>query len=398
MKPDLRAFIMKRIWLLITFPNSQRHIITRNLAIIQRTRIIYGLNSREDEAMNQSDISEKERNLVRKLREYPAKTFASIKRSFSEIRRADKPARIDFFGKLGLLIPATASTLIIILILTFLWLESATIFGSPQGGPSIIISPTWDPNRNLYGIGVFIAGSLACAGFAIGIAVPLGIGGAIFLSEFCPIRLRAPIRMIVEMMAAIPSIVFGLWALLVIVPFIKNTFAPAVQSNILFSWMPWFQGDSNGFSFLAGGLILAIMLLPTVVAISNDALQSVPRNLREASYALGATRSETARKIVTSAALPGIGAAVVLSLGRAVGETMAVLLVTGNSLQIPYSFFDPIYVMTSIITNQLGYAFVFPLWRSALFAVALVLLLMSIAFTVTAKLFIRWGMKTRGYI
>jgi phosphate transport system permease protein len=150
--------------------------------------------------------------------------------------------------------------------------------------------------------------------------------------------------------------------------------------------MPWFQGETNGLSLLAGGVILAIMLLPTVVTITTDALQTVPRNLREASLALGATQSETARKIVISAALPGVGAAVVLSLGRAVGETMAVLMVTGNSLQIPYTLFDP------------GYAFVFPLWRSALFAVGLVLMIMSICFTLTAKWFIRYGMKTRGYV
>jgi phosphate transport system permease protein len=162
--------------------------------------------------------------------------------------------------------------------------------------------------------------------------------------------------------------------------------------------MPWFFGDTNGRSLLTGGIILAIMLLPTIVAISDDALQTVSMSLREASLALGATRSETARKIVLSAALPGIGAAIVLSLGRAVGETMAVLMVTGNTLAVPYSLFDPVYVMTSIITNQLGYAFVFPLWRSALFAVGLMLMLISIMFTIVAKIFIRWGMKSRGYV
>lgn len=348
--------------------------------------------------MTQNEISENKRDLKGRILSVPVLFFHRARHGFEELRRADKPGRIDLFGKMGLLIPATASTFIIILILAFLWFESVPILTSPQGGPGIVVSPTWDPNRNLFGIGIFVAGSLACTAIAIGIAIPLGVGGAIFLSEFCPNRLRTLLRMIVEMMAAIPSIVYGLWALLVIVPFIKNSFAPAVQSNILFSWMPWFQGETNGHSFLAGGLILAIMLLPTVVAISNDALQSVPQSLREASYALGATRSETARKIVASAALPGVGAAVVLSLGRAVGETMAILLVTGNSLQLPYSLFNPVYVMTSIITNQLGYAYVFPLWRSALFAVALILLLMSIAFTITAKLFIRWGMKTRGYV
>ncbi|MBN2230980.1 MAG: phosphate ABC transporter permease subunit PstC [Candidatus Thorarchaeota archaeon] len=338
-----------------------------------------------------TEMSEDQSGLTKRI-------LQKLKAPFIEVREADTPGRIDFFGRIGLAIPALASTIIIILILTFLWFESAPIFTSPEGGPGIIVGPTWDPNRDLYGIGVFITGSLMCAAIAIGLAVPLGVGGAIFLSEYCPNHLRSPIRMIVEMMAAIPSIVYGLWALLVIVPFIKNSFAPAVQNNILISWIPWFQGDTNGFSLLAGGLILAIMLLPTVVAISNDALQSVPMSLREASYALGATKSETARRIVVSAALPGVGAAVVLSLGRAVGETMAVLMVTGNSLQIPYSLFDPTYVMTSIITNQLGYAFIFPLWRSALFAVGFILLLMSIFFTFTAKIFIRWGMKTRGYV
>ena len=313
-------------------------------------------------------------------------------------READYSGRVDKLGKLGLLLPALTSTLIIILILTFLWYEAIPIFVDPAGGPDILVSPTWDPNRDLYGIAIFIVGSLLCTAIAIGIAVPLGLGGAIFLSEYCPMRIRQPIKMIIEMMAAIPSIVYGLWAYIVMVPYIKYTLAPALQTNPLTGWIPFLQGETNGVSLLAGGIILAIMLLPTVVTISSDALQTVPRSLREASYALGATQSETARKITLSAALPGIGAAVILSLGRAVGETMAVLMVTGNSLQIPYTIFDPVYVMTSIITNQLGYAFVFPLWRSALFAVGLVLLVMSICFTITAKIFIRWGMKTRGML
>lgn len=312
--------------------------------------------------------------------------FNRLTQPLTDFKNADRPGRIDMLGRIGLFIPAVASTLVIILILTFLWFESAPILTDPNGGIGIIVNPTWDPNRDIYGIAVFIVGSFMCTGIAIGIAVPLGIAGAIYLSEFCPMRLRRPIKMTIEMMAAIPSIVYGLWAFLVLVPLIKNNLAPL--SGI----------TTNGLTLLAGGLILAVMLLPTVVTISTDALQSVPRSLREASYALGATQSETSRKIVLSAALPGVGAAVVLSLGRAVGETMAILMVTGNSLQIPYSLFDPTYVMTSIITNQLGYAFVFPLWRSALFAIGLILLIMSICFTLTAKLFIRWGMKTRGYI
>ncbi len=307
-----------------------------------------------------------------------------LSRLAREIRTSKGAVRIDLFGRFGLLFPALASSGIIVLIFTFLWYESAPIMASPEGGIGIVFNTTWDPNRGLYGIAIFIVGSFMCTMLAIGIAVPLGLAGALYLSEFCPHRLRGAIRMIVEMTAAIPSIVYGLWAYLVIVPWIKNNLGPL------------FGVESSGLSLLAGGLILAIMLLPTVVTVSHDALGSVPRTLREASLALGATSTETARKVVMGAAMPGIGAAIVLSLGRAVGETMAVLMVTGNSLQIPYSLFDPAYVMTSIITNQLGYAFVFPLWRSALFSVALVLLLMSVSFTTMAKLFIRWGMKTRG--
>ncbi len=323
---------------------------------------------------------------VAKLHVIVARVKEAIIDPLIEFKNADRPGRVDKLGRLGLLIPAFVSTLIIILIFTFLWFESAPILTDPVGGPGIIVSPTWDPNRDLYGIGTFVVGSLMCTGIAIGLAVPLGVGGAIFLSEFCPMRLRQPIRMIIEMMAAIPSIVYGLWAYVALVPWISNSFAPT------------FGVTTNGLSLLAGGVILAIMLLPTVVAISNDAMLTVPRSLREASLALGATQSETARKVVVSSAIPGIGAAVVLSLGRAVGETMAILMVTGNSLQIPFTIFDPTYVMTSIITNQLGYAFVFPLWRSALFTVGLVLLIMSICFTAVAKLFIRWGMKTRGLV
>jgi len=174
---------------------------------------------------------------------------------------ADRSGKTDMLGKVFLLVPALASTLIIVLILGFLWYESTPILTNPVGGPGIIIGPTWDPNRDLYGIGVFIVGSLLCTMIAIGIAIPVGIGGAVFLSEFCPMRLRQPIKMITEMMAAIPSIVYGLWAYIVMVPYIKNVLAPGLQSNPLTAWMPWFQGDTNGLSLLAGGVILALSLI-----------------------------------------------------------------------------------------------------------------------------------------
>ncbi|MBD3159164.1 MAG: phosphate ABC transporter permease subunit PstC [Candidatus Lokiarchaeota archaeon] len=329
-----------------------------------------------------------------------ARLRVGIQNWIDDIRYAKGPARKDLLGRFILFIPAVASIFTILMILLLLVYEATPIFAHPDGGLGIIFDSTWAPqlpDNPSYGILIFIVGSFTTTFLAIGIAVPLGLGGAIFLSEFCPAQIRTPLKMIVEMMAAIPSIVYGLWAFVVLRPFMDDAFAPFVQTNPLTSWMPWFQGSlKNGYSLLTGGVILAIMLLPTVVTVSYDALQSVPGTYREASFALGATKSETAKQIVLSAALPGVGAAVVLSLGRAVGETMAILMVTGNNFGIPFTLFDQCYVMTSIIANQMGAAYNRPIWRSALFSVALVLMIMSVIFTLIAKLFIRWGLKTRG--
>jgi phosphate transport system permease protein len=326
----------------------------------------------------------RERSPLERLIQSTKRVLKSAGSFLVELKHVRGAARVDVWGRIVLFIPALASVVIITLILSLLMYESAPILLSPEGGPGILVNPIWAPNQGQFGILIFIAGTFMCSGLAIVIAIPLGVGGAIFLSEFCPHRLRTPLRMVVQLMAAIPSIVYGLWAFTSLRFWVAGVGEAFLGINL------------NGLSLLSGGLILAIMLVPTVVAVSDDALQSVPVTYREASFALGATTSETARKVVLSAALPGVGAAVVLSLGRAVGETMAVLMVTGNSLQIPLTLFDPCYVMTSIITNQLGTAYVEPLWRSALFSVALVLMLMSTMFTITAKLFIRWGMKTRG--
>ena len=290
------------------------------------------------------------------------------------------PTARDLLGRSLLLIFSITTSLVIVWILILLLAEALPAFATLGPG---ILGPLWDPNQNHFGIAVFIAGTLWVSSLAILLAVPLGVGGALFLSEYCPNRLRLPLRMILELMAAIPSIVYGLWALKTLVPALRSTFQPLVSYYA-------------GFGVLAGAIILAVMLLPTVVAVSEDAMRMVPDTLREASYALGASRTETARRVVLSSALPGIGAAVLLSLGRAVGETMAVLMVTGNSLVFPVSIFDQTYVMTSILANQLGYALAEPLYRSALFSVAFMLLLISVMFTVVAKLAIRWGMRRQG--
>ncbi len=299
-------------------------------------------------------------------------------------QRISLPSVFDRVGRTLLLIFSIITSLVIVFIFFNVWREAA---------PAIIIlgpallGPVWDPTvQGLYGILVFVSGTLWVAGLAIVIAIPLGLGGAIFMSEYSPHWLRQPLRMVSELMAGIPSIVYGLWAVNTLVPVLRESFSPVVPGY-------------KGYGVLPGAIILAIMLLPTVLAVSDDALQMVPNSLREASAAMGASRTETALKVVFKTALPGIGAAVLLSLGRAIGETMAVLLVTGNSLQVPFSIFDQCYVMTSVLANQLGLAVGgYPLFKSALFVVGLVLLIISIIFTLIAKLVIRWGMRKQGLI
>ncbi len=288
----------------------------------------------------------------------------------------------DLLGRTVLLLFSIVTSMVIVGILLLLIAE-ATL--SMQVYGLGLFGPIWRPDLNIYGIAVFIGGTLWVSGFAILFAVPLGVAGALFIAEYCPNQFRRPLQIIVEFMAAIPSIVYGLWAMSSLIPFLSDAFQ-------------WLVPTYSGYGVFPGAIILAIMLLPTVVAVSVHALRMVPKSLREASFALGASRTETSIRVVLTAALPGIGAAVLLSLGRAIGETMAVLMVTGNALIFPISIFDQAYVMTSIIANQLGYAIGQPLFESALFFVALMLLLLSIFFVTLAKLAIRWSMRKRGLI
>jgi len=301
--------------------------------------------------------------------------------------------RVDSIGRVGLLILAAVCAFIAVLIAVFLLVESLPALYTY--GLGIFSSTDWNPYIDRFGIFVFVVGSLWVSGFALIFALPLGLATSIFLAEYCPPSLRYSLRTAVELMAAIPSIVYGLWGFMVLVPWLRYSGEPFLRNN--FGFIPFFSGEPQGYGVLAGSLLLAIMLLPTIVAISEDAFRMLPSTLREASMALGASKTETTFKIVLPAALPGIAAAVLLSLGRALGETMAVLMVTGNTMIIPKTLFDPTYVMTSVIANQLGYAFATPLYRSALFVVALALLIVSICFTATARILLRYAMKSRSF-
>jgi len=217
-------------------------------------------------------------------------------------------------------------------------------------GFRFMVDRVWDPVVERFGASTFVYGTVVTSIIALLLAVPLGIGIAIFLVEIAPRKLGAPIGFLVELLAAIPSIVYGLWGLFVLAPIVRDDVAPVLHKTLGF--LPFFRGESHGVGMLTAGMILAIMILPFIAAVSRDVLAAVPTTQREASLALGATKWETIRNVVLPYGRAGIAGAVVLALGRALGETMAVTMVIGNNPQIAASLFEPGYTMSSVIANE----------------------------------------------
>jgi phosphate transport system permease protein len=253
-------------------------------------------------------------------------------------------------------------------------------------GPSFITGSTWDPLRGVFGVLPMLYGSLVTAAIALLIGVPISLGVAIFISELAPQRLRLPIGFLVEMLAAVPSVVYGLWGLFIFAPFLTTYVYPYLQDYLGF--LPLFQGQIFGVSIMSAGIILAIMIIPIVSAISRDALLAVPDSQREAAYALGATKSEAVSSSVLSYARSGIIAAIFLGFGRAFGETMAVTFMIGNAPVIPSSLLKPGYTLASLIANEFTEATT-QTYVSSLVEAGLVLLLVSFASTFVGRLLIR---------
>lgn len=231
-------------------------------------------------------------------------------------------------------------------------------------------SAHWDPTLGKFGALSFIIGSLATTLLAVVIGAPLGLFGAIFLAKVAPVWLKNIMRPATDLYVAIPSVVYGYIGLMVLVPFLRSTF-----------------GTTTGFGVLAASLVLAIMILPTILSISTDALNAVPRPLEEASLALGATWWQTMIHVVVPAAAPGILTAVVLAMARAVGETMAVQMLIGNTPQIITSLFTPTATLTSNIVVEMGNTPFGSVWGNALFLMAFVLLLISLGMILLIRRF-----------
>ena len=251
-------------------------------------------------------------------------------------------------------------------------------------GLSIITTSDWDVANGRFGAAPAVFGTLVSSAIALIIATPLAVGVAIFLSEFSPTWLRTPVGFLVDLLAAIPSVVYGLWGIFVLIPLLRDPVMPFLRDTLHLGATPFFSGPAYGPSMLAAGLILAIMALPYISAVSREVLMAVPRSQREAALALGATRWEMIRDAVVPYARSGIIGGIMLGLGRALGETMAVTMVIGNRLEISPSLLAPGYTMASLIANEFSEA-TNDLHLSALMAVGAVLFLITLIVNAVAR-------------
>jgi phosphate transport system permease protein len=279
----------------------------------------------------------------------------------------------DRIAARSMLILTVLSGLILVFMILGLYAKSRPILSIKPLG-HLLFTTSWHPLRGEFGFLPFIMGSLWVTLVAVAIAVPLCLLAAIYLSEYAPRRIREGARPLIDLLAGIPSIVFGVWGILIIVPFIKDYVAPLSGSF------------SSGYTVLAAGIVLAIMIFPLIINVSVEVFATVPREIRDASLALGATKWQTIKYALVRKAFPGLVAAVLLGLSRAFGETMAVLMVAGNVAKVPHSVLDPAYPLAALIANNYGEMLSVPLYDSALLLASLLLLIVVLLFNVGARL------------
>lgn len=243
----------------------------------------------------------------------------------------------------------------------------------------------WNPVKESFGALPFIYGTLVSSLLALVIAVPISLGVAIFLTELAPPWLRGPVGFLVELLAAVPSVIYGLWGIFALAPFLRTELEPLLAKSLGF--LPLFRGPHQGFGLLAGGIILAIMITPTISSVSREVLRAVPASYREGALALGATRWEALRATVLPYARSGIIGAVILGLGRALGETMAITMVIGNRTDISVSLFAPAYTMASVIANELSEA-TGDVYLGALAEIGFLLFVVTLVLNVVARLLV----------
>ena len=272
----------------------------------------------------------------------------------------------EFLVEKALLITALSSIIIILLIIIFVFSQGLPAIES-YGFFNFIFGSTWNPPSGDYGILPMIVGSLGITALALLFAVPLSLLCAIFMAEIAPKIIRRILKPVIETLAGIPSVVYGFFGLIVLVPIMRVQFG------------------GTGFSMLTASLILTVMIMPTIISISEDALRSIPHEYKEASLAVGATHWQTIKNVIFPAAIPGIITGIILGMGRAIGETLAIIMVAGNVAQYPSSIFDPVRALTANIAIEMGYAT--GLHYNALFATAIILFLIIMVLLVIANYF-----------
>ena len=285
----------------------------------------------------------------------------------------------------GIIILLTAISVFAIVVLVAWELIDKSKLSLHQFGLSFFYGHDWDPVAGSFGAMPFIYGTLVSSFLALLLAVPASIGVAVFVTEMCPQKLRAYISFLVELLAAIPSVIYGLWGIFVLAPLLREYVEPFLAKTL--GWTGLFTGPIYGIGMLAAGIILAIMIIPIIASITREVLMAVPQNQREAVLALGATRWEMIRMAVLRNARVGIMGGIILGLGRAIGETMAVTMVIGNRPEIAKSLFAPGYTMASVIANEFSEA-TGDLYLSALIEIGLALFMVTLIVNAFARLLV----------
>ncbi|HJR06351.1 MAG TPA: phosphate ABC transporter permease subunit PstC [Pyrinomonadaceae bacterium] len=279
---------------------------------------------------------------------------------------------------------ACAFTVLLIVAAMIAAMASNSRLSLREFGFGFLTGSEWNPVAGRFGALPFIYGTIVSSLLALLIGVPLSLGIAVFLVEQAPRRLARPLTFLVELLAAIPSVVYGLWGIFVLAPVLRQHVEPVLARWL--GWTPFFQGSITGIGLLTGGIILAIMITPIISAVVRDVLDAVPVSQREAALALGATKWETTRVVLANGG-PGIAGAVILGLGRAIGETMAVTMVIGNRAQISASLFEPSYTIASVIANEFTEA-TEAIYLSALVELGLILFLVTFIINAAARLLV----------
>jgi phosphate transport system permease protein len=303
---------------------------------------------------------------------------ATGSRSFlSRLRDGDEIARLITF------LFAASVVLITVILVYQLWINSA--LPRQKFGLHFFVTQVWDPVMDEYGALPFVYGTLVTSLVALLIAVPLGIGASIFLAELAPARISDTLQFFIDLLAAVPSVIYGVLGIFVVVPLMRTVLYPALNKPLGF--LPIFKGPSYGVGFLTAGIVLAIMVIPYIISVSREVLLSVPRDQREAALAVGSTRWESTWKVVVPFAKTGIMGSIFLAMARALGETMAVTMVIGNTPQIKASLFAAGDSIASVIANQYTEA-TGDLYLQSLIELGLVLFLLTFILNGLARLLI----------